>query len=59
VAARGACAAASIASYRIRQLRRRTWHEDDAAVLAADLHRLLGDECIKALRRALSDVLKA
>jgi hypothetical protein len=40
-------------------LKRRSWHQDDAAVLAADLHRLLGDECIKALRRALGDVLKA
>jgi hypothetical protein len=39
-------------------LKRRSWHQDDAAVLAADLHRLLGDEC-EALRRALGDVLKA
>jgi len=40
-------------------LKRQSWHQDDADVLAADLHRLRGDECIKALRRALGDVLKA
>jgi hypothetical protein len=39
-------------------LKRQSWHAQDADNLAADLHRLLGRDCTKALRRALGDVIR-
>jgi hypothetical protein len=39
-------------------LKRQRWHAKDADDLAASLRRLLGQDCIKALRRALLDQTK-
>jgi hypothetical protein len=36
-------------------LKRQSWHQDDAVVLAGALRTLLGDECTRALGRELRD----